>query len=150
MSQELKTHMPHYIGKIFQNEIISVLATVIKQKINKLIVAAKYFSIILDCTPDVSHVEQISFVVRIVDVTNSNVSVCELFLVFYPVHDTTGEGLHNYLVNDLLKKYDLNVQNIRGQAYDNGSNMRGKNSGLQTRLKTLIHELFSFLVHLTR
>lgn len=53
MSQELKKHMPYYIGKIFQNKIISALASAIKTKIKQLARQAKYLSVILDCTPDV-------------------------------------------------------------------------------------------------
>lgn len=33
-----------------------------------------------------------------------------------------------------LSNYELDVQNIRGQGYDNGSNMRGKYIGLQKRI----------------
>ena len=43
------------------------------------------------------------------------------------------KGLFNELVN-VLKKYDLNINDIRGQGYDNGSNMKGKNRGVQRRL----------------
>ncbi|XP_050916428.1 uncharacterized protein LOC127131554 [Lathyrus oleraceus] len=35
-----------------------------------------------------------------------------------------GKGLFNELVN-VLKKYGLNIDDIRGQGYDNGSNMKG-------------------------
>lgn len=36
------------------------------------------------------------------------------------------KGLFNELVN-VLKKYGLNIDDIRGQGYDNGSNMKGIN-----------------------
>ena len=34
----------------------------------------------------------------------------------------------------MLKKYDLDINDIRGQGYDNGSNMKCKNQGVQKRL----------------
>jgi hypothetical protein len=34
----------------------------------------------------------------------------------------------------LIKKLDLNIDDIRGQGYDNGSNMKGKERGVQKRL----------------
>ncbi|XP_029158998.1 zinc finger MYM-type protein 1-like [Nylanderia fulva] len=134
-SKELKTHMPHYLGNHFQNEIIHLLAGGIKKEIMRIVQSSKYFSIILDCTPDVSHTEQITFIVRCVNINMSNkeVDIHEFFLDFYPVTDTTGEGLYNFLL-EKLSNYELDVQNIRGQGYDNGSNMRGKNIGLQKRI----------------
>jgi len=33
-----------------------------------------------------------------------------------------------------IKKYDLDINDIRGQGYDNKSNMKGKNQGVQKRL----------------
>ncbi|GJS91507.1 zinc finger MYM-type protein 1 [Tanacetum coccineum] len=39
--------------------------------------------------------------------------------------DTTGLGLFNVL-QDVLKSLDLDIKYVRGQGYDNGSNMKGK------------------------
>jgi len=52
-----ETHV-HYLGKDIQNEIISLLSAAVQEKILASANAAKYFALILDCTPDVSHVEQ--------------------------------------------------------------------------------------------
>jgi hypothetical protein len=42
-------------------------------------------------------------------------------------------GLFNVLL-DALKSLDLNIDDVRGQGYDNGSNMKGKHQGVQTRV----------------
>jgi hypothetical protein len=48
-------------------------------------------------------------------------------------NDTTGKGLFEVL-QDELKQLDLDIDNVRGQSYDNGSNMKGKNQGVQVLL----------------
>ncbi|XP_004292775.1 PREDICTED: uncharacterized protein LOC101301557 [Fragaria vesca subsp. vesca] len=53
------------------------------------------------------------------------------------VDDTSGLGLFNELKN-ALDTDALNIGDVRGQGYDNGSNMRGKHKGVQKRLLELI------------
>jgi len=57
----------------------------------------------------------------------------ERFLTFCPINDTTGKGLTSFLLKT-LKNYGLDIYNMRGQGYDNGSNMKGKHQGLQKRI----------------
>jgi len=44
------------------------------------------------------------------------------------VEDTSGLGLFGEL-QAVLNSFDLNINDVRGQGYDNGSNMRGKHQG---------------------
>jgi len=127
--------MPTYLGNIIQNEIISLVANKIQSTILDNARQAKYFSVILDCTPDVSHTEQITVIIRFV-IVNADTKMCECnehFLGFYPINDSTGEGLTTFLFK-ILKDNNLNIQDLRGQSYDNGANMRGKYRGVQKRV----------------
>ena len=47
--------------------------------------------------------------------------------------DTSGMGLFGEL-QEVLSGLQLDIQDIRGQGYDNGSNMKGKHKGVQSRL----------------
>ncbi|GKD13251.1 zinc finger MYM-type protein 1, partial [Tanacetum coccineum] len=71
-----------------------------------------------------------SLILRYVNVTSTCVSVEEAFLGFLNVDDTTGQGLFD-VTHDELKSLGLDIDNIQGQGYDNGSNMKGKHRGVQ-------------------
>uniref|UniRef100_A0A8R7P9H1 DUF4371 domain-containing protein n=1 Tax=Triticum urartu TaxID=4572 RepID=A0A8R7P9H1_TRIUA len=126
-----ETHT-HYLDLI-QNELIHLLASAIRYEIVKKIKSAKYFSVILDCTPDASHQEQMSIIISYVDSSSSHVCIEESFLGFLDVNDTTGQGLFEVLENE-LNLLDLDIDDVRGQGYNNGSNMKGNQQGVQRRL----------------
>ena len=99
--------------------MLHLLAFSIRSEIIKKIKHAKYFSVILDCTPDASHQEQMSLIIRDMDLSSGHACIEESFLGFLDVNDTTGQGLFDVLENE-LKLLDLDINDVRGQGYDNG------------------------------
>lgn len=122
-----ETHV-HYLGKNIQNELIELLSSNVHQEILASARTAKYFSIVLDCTPDVGHVEQMTIIIRFVEIdTNKSALfyIREHFLGFVPLGETSGAGLTEAILGQ-LQQMSLPIENLRGQGYDNGSNMKGK------------------------
>lgn len=131
-----ETHV-HYLGHEIQNELIEMMASEIKNRIIQKIKTAKYYAIIMDCTPDISRQEQLSLVLRIVDMDLNNEFTCptikEFFIDFTNIFSSTGLNLSNVLL-DKMKHYKIEIANCRGQGYDNGTNMTGQYQGVQSRI----------------
>ena len=71
----------HYLSSDSQNDFISACAQMIRSIILEEQKAAKYFSIIVDATPDSSHTEQTTFILRYVTCQESCI-IQEHFLQF--------------------------------------------------------------------
>uniref|UniRef100_A0A3B1J9M7 TTF-type domain-containing protein n=1 Tax=Astyanax mexicanus TaxID=7994 RepID=A0A3B1J9M7_ASTMX len=131
-NQEAKVH---YLSGTIQNEIIALIGNKVLEEIVRRAQRAKYYSVIMDCTPDISHKEQLSVVLRLVN-CDPSVSIAEHFFGFIDVEDTSGKGLTEVLL-DHLQKHNLSISDCRGQSYDNGSNMMGQKQGVQARILQL-------------
>ena len=57
-----------------------------------------------------------SLILRCVNILENPIKVEEHFVKFITIDDTTGEGLFNVLIN-VIKKLELNINDIRGQGY---------------------------------
>lgn len=122
-----------YLSATICDEVINLLAAKVKKIIINDIKRAKYFSIIVDSTPDISHTDQLSFVIRYV---NENGLPVERFLLFFPNPGHKSENLADTVLS-VLKAHTIDIQDCRGQSYDNASNMSGIYSGLQARIKEI-------------
>uniref|UniRef100_A0ABD2WP07 DUF4371 domain-containing protein n=1 Tax=Trichogramma kaykai TaxID=54128 RepID=A0ABD2WP07_9HYME len=103
------------------------------KKIVNEIKEAKYFSISVDSTLDISHVDQLTFIVRYVD---SNGQPQERFLKFIANCGHKAEETATAVLAT-LEELGLNLNDCRGQSYDNAANMSGCYSGLQAQIREL-------------
>ena len=97
----------------------------------KELLASKYYSLIIDSTPDITHSDQLTIIIRYL---LPNGKPVERFCGFIPIYSHTGENLESTVIN-YLNKMNIDLLNCKGQSYDNASNMSGKYNGLQARLK---------------
>ena len=101
-----------------------------KQQILSHVINCKYYSVILDSTPDVSHTDQLSLIIRYVLQLDGRCEIKQSFIDFVPCDDKTGAGLADKLCS-ILDDEGLNFGYMGGQGYDNGSNMAGIYNGVQ-------------------
>lgn len=101
-----------------------------KQQILSHVINCKYYSVILDSTPDVSHTDQLSLIIRYVLQLDGRCEIKQSFIDFVPCDDKTGAGLADKLCS-ILDDEGLNFGYMGGQVYDNGSNMAGIYNGVQ-------------------
>ncbi|XP_023749964.1 uncharacterized protein LOC111898274 [Lactuca sativa] len=102
----------HYLGHLIQNELIALLAEEIKKELIKKTKEAKYYSIILDCTPDSSHQEQMTIIVRYLKLSYNFITIEESFLDFLNVDDTSGKGLFDITLEE-LESLGLQIDDMR-------------------------------------
>ncbi|CAB3990490.1 zinc finger MYM-type 1-like [Paramuricea clavata] len=92
--------------------------------------SAKYFSVSVDSTPDVSHVDQLTFILRYVLPSGP----VERFVTFLDMQGHSGRELAESLLK-FLRTHGIGITNCRGQSYDNASNMSGKYNGMQAIIR---------------
>jgi len=113
----------------------------------KEVKAAKYYSISVDSTPDITRIDQLTTIVRYVLLTGP----VERFLTFVPMFGHAGSDITDILLSFLDEK-GTNIKDCRGQSYDNAANMSGKYVGMQVlfREKCKYADDNMFLVRPTR
>ena len=111
-----------YLSHHIYEEIIQIMANKVMSVIISELKVAKYFSISVDSTPDIKHVDQLSFTIRYVLPTGP----VERFLSFIPMAGHEGKEIAA-IIFSFLEKKEVSISNCRGQSYDNASNMSGNN-----------------------
>jgi len=116
-----------YLSSTMCEEFLQLMG---EKLITKEIQNVKY--LLVDSTPDISHVDQLTFIFCFVD-PDGHV-VARFFLAFEPIESHTGESLADCILA-MVDSLGLDLSNCRGQSYDNANNTSGKYKGVQAHLK---------------
>nr|XP_026487267.1 uncharacterized protein LOC113394243 [Vanessa tameamea] len=88
----------------------------------------------IDSTPDISHTDQLTFIIGYI---LPNGEPVERFITFLPKCGHKGEDMEKAVLATIDNTLELNIKDCRGQSYDNANNMSGQYKGLQSRIKTV-------------
>lgn len=90
--------------------------------------SSTYYNLILDSTPDISHLDQLTLIIykwrhsrKIFRIHTNSRTHCFVF---------------GRTALRIFKKLGIDIKLCRGQSYDNAANKSGKYYGLQTRIKS--------------
>uniref|UniRef100_A0A8C9C5J7 Zinc finger MYM-type containing 1 n=1 Tax=Phocoena sinus TaxID=42100 RepID=A0A8C9C5J7_PHOSS len=123
-----------YNSTQIQNDIIEIIKTEMLQDIVNEINVSSAFSIICDETTDSTTKGQFSICVRYPQKTSKAILIKERFLGFIDVEEMTGTNLHRS-IKTYLQQIGVDLDKIRGQAYDSTSNWRGKFNKIAAEFK---------------
>ncbi|XP_030725621.1 zinc finger MYM-type protein 1 isoform X1 [Globicephala melas] len=123
-----------YNSTQIQNDIIEIIKTEMLQDIVNEINVSSAFSIICDETTDSATKGQFSICVRYPQKTSKAILIKERFLGFIDVEEMTGTNLHRS-IKTYLQQIGVDLDKIRGQAYDSTSNWRGKFNKIAAEFK---------------
>uniref|UniRef100_H2ZTL7 DUF4371 domain-containing protein n=1 Tax=Latimeria chalumnae TaxID=7897 RepID=H2ZTL7_LATCH len=115
-----------YLSSTISEEFIALLGEKVFEHIVKELKEAKYFSVSVDSTPDISNLDQLTCVVRYV-LPNGPV---ECFRTFLDFETHSGQDIAKSLLQ-FFEKIGVNIADCRGQSYDNASNFSGKYQGIE-------------------
>ena len=112
--------------------MITLMGNTLLRQLLMKIRPVKWFSIMADETRDISNNEQLTIVIRWVDM---NYAVHEDFIGMVHVPDTTSATLTS-VIKDVLIRCVLPLDHCRGQAYDGASNIMGHLTGVAKQLQS--------------
>jgi len=120
-----------YLSSTICDEFILIMGNKVIKKIIDELKLSKYYSIIIDSTPDVFKIDQLTLIVRYILPDGTPI---ERFLKFLPSVGHKSADLELAVLNE-FKQLGINIEDCRGQSYDNAKNMSGVYSGMQARIR---------------
>ncbi|XP_045404253.1 zinc finger MYM-type protein 1 isoform X1 [Lemur catta] len=130
----MNSQVDFYNSTQIQSDIIEIIKTEMLQDIVNEINDSSAFSIICDEIADRATKEQLSVCVRYPQKSPKAVIIKERFLGFVDVEEMTGTHLHR-TIKAYLQRIGVDLNKIRGQAYDSTTNLRAKFNKIAAEFK---------------
>ncbi|KAL4090352.1 hypothetical protein QTP88_025209 [Uroleucon formosanum] len=108
-----------YLSHTICDEIITLMNKSVLCNIVNKVTIAKYFSLIVDSTPDITKLDQLKIAIRYVNLDGTAV---ERFLCFIPSVGHKSKDIEVAILTKLTE-LNININYCRGQSYDNARNM---------------------------
>lgn len=140
-----------YLSNTITDEQIKHLADSVRLSILNEIRSSIFWTVIVDGTTDISKTDQVALLIRYVHLDPSANKICvkEVFLEFLNLRNHDAPGYVSLLL-EAFQRYDLDTQNLVGQAYDGASVMSGGKNGVHCKLREAISKdkpVFAPYVH---
>ncbi len=119
-----------YLSKTSQNDFIDLLASTARDDICEKIKNVSSFSVMANTTPDVSHKDQMSLIIRYV---TEDFEVLERLLNITTLSEETGDGSARMVIK-CINELNLPTSGVRFQCYDTTASMSGIYKGAQAKL----------------
>ena len=131
-----------YLSSRSQNEFIQLFGSEVRSIIVNEVKKAEIYSLAADTTPDISHKDQISLIIRYVDET---FKVYERLVMISEISGKTGSEFAAKVV-DMLQQLELPTSGIRFQCYDTTASMSGIYNGAQAKLSEILGRIIPYIM----
>ncbi|CAF4456497.1 unnamed protein product, partial [Didymodactylos carnosus] len=123
-----RSYQVTYLSNDAQNEFISILGKAVHDSIINRLNKSLFWSTVVDSTPDISHKDMMSIIVRFVD---EDGEAEKRLLYIIKIETKTGKNIGDNMLQ-IFAKLDLDTNKLTGQSYDGAMNMSGAFKGVQT------------------
>jgi hypothetical protein len=120
-----------YLSHTICDELITLMNKSVLRKIVNEVTAAKYFSLIVDSTLDITNFDQLTIAIKYI---NLDGTALERILCFIPSVGHKSEEMEVAILTKLTE-LNVNINYCLGQSYDNVRNMSGMYNRLQSQIK---------------
>lgn len=123
-----------YISSKSQNEILNVMASVVRNRIISEVKTNEFYTLMADGTRDLSKKEQLSICVRYEIFDHDNVAHFERFLGYIHLHKQDAANTTQAIV-EFLEKYNIDSCKMVSISLDGASVNAGEFTGIAARLR---------------